>query len=84
MYSKITVLAACRVDGVRVHHWSGLPDVEPNSYWVTDAEEAAANYEETTKQSEAECVVLARVVLTQNGQATEEHFIAQTPPPNYQ
>jgi hypothetical protein len=33
---------------------------------------------------EAESVVLARVVLIQNGQATDEHFIARTPPPNYQ
>jgi hypothetical protein len=69
--------------GVRVHHWSGAPDVKPMSYWLTDAEEAEAKYEEMIKQLEAESVVLARIVLIQNGQATDEHFIARTPPPNY-
>jgi hypothetical protein len=70
--------------GVRVHYWSGLSDVAPISSWVLDAEQARVKYEETIKQLEAQDVVLARVALIQDGLVTDERFIAQTPPSNYQ
>ncbi len=70
--------------GVKVHHWSGAPDVEPVSHWAKDAEQARGKYEETIEQLESDTVVLARVVLIQDNQVADERFIARTPPPNYQ
>jgi hypothetical protein len=73
--------------GIKVYEWQGQPSTEPShSRWVEDPEEARAWFEGAVEQLEnpAASPVLARVVLFQNGQVTDERFIARTPPPNYQ
>jgi hypothetical protein len=72
--------------GIRVYAWSGHPNPKPGSRWVPNAEEAKVQFEKEIErlQDPSLQAVLARVVLIQNGQVTDERFIEQTPPPNYQ
>lgn len=72
--------------GVKVYGWSGQPNSQPSCQWVTNPSKARGRFEQEVAWLEdpASNPILARVVLIQNGQATDERFIAQTPPPNYQ
>jgi hypothetical protein len=72
--------------GVRWLEWSGATNVEPNSDWLPDEEQARSSFERLVKRYEDgdRSPVLVRVWLIQNRQVVDERFIAQTPPPNYQ
>jgi hypothetical protein len=68
--------------GIKIYSWSGQPNPKPSSRWVSNAEKARARFEEEIErlQDPKLPAVLAKVVLIQNGQATDETFIAQIPP----
>jgi len=73
--------------GIKIYEWQGQPSKEPtHSRWVDNAGEAKAWFEQAIEQLEDSAAnpILARVVLIQNRQATDERFVAQTPSPNYQ
>jgi hypothetical protein len=71
--------------GVRWLEWTGATNVEPNTDWFSDEEQAKNTFERLVQQYEdSNAPVLARVWLIQNKQVVDERFIAQTPPPNYQ
>jgi len=73
-------------NGVKVYRWLGWPNSPAGALWFTSAEEARTEFEKEVERlhSTEQSAVLARVVLMEHGQATDERFIAQTPPPNYQ
>jgi hypothetical protein len=73
-------------NGVKVYRWLGWPNSPAGALWFTSAEEARTEFEREVERlhSTEQSPVLARVVLIELGQATDERFIAQTPTPNYQ
>lgn len=72
--------------GVRVYLWNGLPNPQPSTEWVTDAAKARARFNEQVDRLEdpQRSPTLAKVILIQDSHPTDERFIAQVPPPNYQ
>ena len=73
-------------NGVKVYRWLGSTNSPASAQWFTSAEEARTEFEKEVERlhSTEQSPILARVVLMERGQATDERFIAQTPPPNYQ
>jgi hypothetical protein len=73
-------------NGINTYRWLGWPDSPASALWFASAEEARSEFEEEVERLDTseQSPILARVVLIQNGQVTDERFIAQTPPPNYQ
>ncbi len=73
-------------NGIKIYRWLGWPDSPPGALWFTSAAEARTEFEKELERLDntEQSPILARVLLFQNGQVTEERFIAQTPPPNYQ
>jgi hypothetical protein len=73
-------------NGVKVYRWRGLPNSPASALWFTSREEARTEFDKEVDRlnSTEHSPILARVVLMERGQATDERFIAQTPPPNYQ
>src|SRR5215207_7640703 len=63
--------------GIKVYGWSGQPSTKAGSRWVPSAEEARARFEQEIERLQDPTLhaVLARIVLFQNGQATDERFI---------
>jgi hypothetical protein len=72
--------------GIRIQGWSGQPSTQASSRWFTTADKARAEFEAeiVRLQDSAQSPILARVFLVQDGQVTDEQFIVQLPPPNYQ
>lgn len=72
--------------GVRVYKWHGQPSERPDSSWYTEPTKAKQSFTEMVRslKEPTQSPILARVVLIEQGQVTDERFIAQTPPPNYQ
>lgn len=72
--------------GVRVYIWNGQPSLQPSSLWVTDAAKARARFQEQVDRLEdpQRSPILGRVILIEEGQVTDEQFIAQVPPSDYQ
>jgi hypothetical protein len=73
-------------NGIKVYRWLGWPDSQPGALWFTSAEEARTEFEKEVERLDntEQSPILARVVLIEHSQVTEERFIAQTPPTNYQ
>ena len=72
--------------GVRIYAWSGQPGTRPGSAWFVTAARARATFEEQVRRLEdpKQNPILGKVVLIEHGQVTDERFMVQTPPPNYQ
>lgn len=72
--------------GVKLQQWHGQPSDRSSSRWFSDADTARDEFEEDVRRLEdpTQNPILARLVLIQNGSVTDERFIAQVPPPNYQ
>ena len=72
--------------GVKVYLWNGLPNSQPSCQWFTDTAKAWARFNEQVDHLEdpQRGPTLARVILIEEGQVTDERFIARVPPPNYQ
>ncbi len=72
--------------GVRVYSWRGQPTENPNSGWYTEQAQARESFEEMIRRLEdpKQSPILARVVLIEHGRVSDERFIVQVPPPNYQ
>ena len=72
--------------GVRVYRWNGQPNLQPSTEWVTDAVKARVRFKEQVERLEdpQRSPILARVILIEDGQVSDERFVAQLPPPNYQ
>jgi hypothetical protein len=73
-------------NGVKIYRWLGWPDSPASALWFTSAEEARTEFENEVERLDSieQYPILARIVLFQYGQVTDERFIAQPPPPNYQ
>jgi hypothetical protein len=72
--------------GVKTFIWKGWPQSPPGSLWFTSAGEARSEFEKEIKRlGDLELSpILARVILIEDSQVTDERFIAQNPQPNYQ
>ena len=72
--------------GIKVYLWNGQLNSQPGYHWFTDTAKARARFNERVDYLEdpQRGPTLARVVLIEEGQVTDERFIAQVPPPNYQ
>ena len=72
--------------GIRIYGWNGLPKAPPGNEWFESAAQARKGFEERVAYLDRpeQAPILARLVLVENGYPTNERFIAQTPPPNYQ
>jgi hypothetical protein len=72
--------------GININGWNGLPKAPPSHEWFESAAQARAGFEERVADLDRpeQAPILARVVLIEDGYPTDERFIAQTPPPNYQ
>jgi hypothetical protein len=72
--------------GFKVFGWNGLPKASPSNEWFEDAAKARKAFKEEIARLDRpeQAPILARVVLVENGYPTDERFIAQTPPSNYQ
>ena len=72
--------------GIKTYSWLGWPDSPPGILWFRTAEEARTEFEKEVERldSPEQSPVLARIVLIEHGQVTDERFLAQTPPLNYQ
>ncbi len=72
--------------GVRWQEWNGVTNMDPNSEWLSDEEEAVRRFEELVNyyKGPERCPVLVRLWRVENREIVDERFIAQTPPPNYQ
>lgn len=72
--------------GIRIYGWNGIPKTSPSNEWFESAAQAREGFRELLAglNRTDKAPILARVVLVENGHPTDERFIAQTPPPNYQ
>ena len=72
--------------GIRMDAWVGQPRKRKSSRWFTTADEAKTAFEQEIAWFEDPALkpVLAWVYLVQDGQVTDERFVMQEPPPNYQ
>ncbi|MDP9456056.1 MAG: hypothetical protein M3Q60_09750 [Actinomycetota bacterium] len=72
--------------GIRVKVWNGQPATQPSSVWFRSPKDARAAFKEQVERLDGpeRRPILARISLTEYGQVTDERFIAQTPPTNYQ
>ncbi len=72
--------------GVKLYGWNGQPNLQPSCIWVPNAAKARARFKEEVDRLEdpQRSPVLARVILIEEGQVSDERFIAQVPPHNYQ
>lgn len=72
--------------GIKIYGWNGLPKAPPSKEWFKRAAQARTGFEEQVADLDRpeQAPILARVVLIEEGYPTDERFIAQTPPPNYQ
>ncbi len=72
--------------GVKTYKWMGWPNSPPNALWFTSAEEARTAFDKEVEglDDARQNPILARVILLEDGWVTDERFIAQTPPSNYQ
>jgi hypothetical protein len=72
--------------GVKLYGWNGQPNLQPSCEWFTDTVKAKARFNEQVASLEdpQRSPTLARVILIEEGQVSDERFIAQVPPPNYQ
>jgi hypothetical protein len=71
--------------GIRTQAWVGQPNTA-SSTWVTTADKAKTAFEKEIARLKDPALkpVLARVLLVQDGVVTDERFVVQEPPPNYQ
>ncbi len=72
--------------GVKLYGWNGQPNLQPSCIWVTNAAKARARFQNEVDRLEdpQQSPILARIVLIEERRVTDERFIAQLPPPNYQ
>jgi hypothetical protein len=72
--------------GIRMQPWVGQPSKRMSSSWYTTADKAKTAFEKKIEWFEDPALkpVLARVFLVQDGVVTDERFVVQEPPPNYQ
>jgi hypothetical protein len=72
--------------GVIINAWQGVPQKHWFSTWYEEPEKARAEYERTIRDWEEthQSLALAKVVLIENGQVTDEQFMVQLPLTNYQ
>ena len=72
--------------GIRMDAWVGQPRKRKSSRWFTTADEAKTAFEQEIARLKDPALkpVLAWVYLVQDGQVTDERFVMQEPPPNYQ
>lgn len=72
--------------GVKTYIWMGWPDSPPGALWFASTEEARTAFKDQIAYLNApeQRPILAKVVLIENKNPTDEQFVAQTPPPNYQ
>ena len=64
----------------------GQPNSQPSCQWFVNTAKARARFNEQVAHLEdpRRGPTLARVILIEERQVTDERFIAQMPPPNYQ
>jgi len=66
--------------------WVGQPRKKLPSRWYTTADKAKTAFQKEIEWYEGPALkpVLAKVFLVQDGLVTDERFVVQKPPPNYQ